>query len=69
MRMQELQIEQLQMQIQQLETDNMNLAQRKPAAGMRLPPLEHHPDVEGDEMEATVQNTVPVYPGEQDVGQ
>ena len=43
----------------------MNLAQRRPAAGMRLPPLEHHPDVEGDEMEAEVQNNVPVYAGEQ----
>ena len=57
------------MQIQQLETDNQNLAQRRPAAGMRLPPLEHHPDIEGDEMEAEAQNTAPVYAGEQDGGQ
>ena len=36
---------------------------------MRLPPLEHHPDIEGDEMEAEAQNTAPVYAGEQDGGQ
>ena len=42
----------------------MNLAQRRPAAGMRLPPLEHHPNMEGDEMEAEAQNTAPIYDGE-----
>lgn len=31
---------------------------------MRLPPLEHHPDGEMDEMDTEGQNAAPVYAGE-----
>ena len=69
MRMQDVQIEQLQMQIKQLEMDNEQLASRRPNAGMRLPPLENEQMQDGgelDEMDMEGNNAPPVYEGEQD---
>ena len=40
MRMQDVQIEQLTMEIKQLEEDNVQLRNRRPNDGMRLPPLD-----------------------------